>query len=416
MRLLILSKVFSLLVVLGLVGCASRADGGDVTHFANGRWFDGEAFVEQDVYVADGRYVERPRGPAAVTVDLAGGFVSPAFAEAHHHMALCNQERIARFLSRGIVYAGIMNARVSSRVCAAQMHRADGLEIVNALAGITAEGAHPSQIGLYFLDADAIDGEWVHFLNNAAELDAVWNRVTANPPDILKIFLSYSEDYGRMRDDPSIPSWYRGLDPALVAPLVDRAHAAGIRVAAHVMSAHDFDVAIAASVDIIAHMPGFAPGNAFTPDLEHLFFNELAKTPARYLLSETSAREAASRGVAVMTTVSGEDITPSDIIRANFATLQQAGVRLLIGSDRGEYDSVDEALYLVQYSLMAPRDVLRSIAIETPNALFPDRRIGESMLGREASFVVLGGDPFVDFAQIANARAVYKFGRRVAPQ
>ena len=408
-------KVFAVLAGLIIAGCAGGVDNRAVTHFANGRWFDGERFVARDVYVAGGRYVAVPCGSAAVTVDLAGGYVTPAFAEAHHHMALCDEDRISRFLSRGIVYAGIMNARVSSRACAAQLHGPDSLEIVNALAGVTARGAHPSQIGLYFLDAEVIDGEWVHYLDSADDLDVVWDRIAANPPDILKIYLSYSEVFERLRADASIPSWYRGLDPALATAIVERAHAAGLRVAAHVMSAHDFDVALAAGVDIIAHMPGFAPGNAFTPDIEHAFFDDLAQSPQRYLISGASARAAARRGVAVMTTVSGAEASPSEIIRKNFEQLTQASVQLLIGSDRGEYDSVDEALYLAQHSLMTPREILRSLSIDTPQALFPQRRLGGPGRDAEASFVVLGGDPLNDFAEIETVRAVYKSGRRLSP-
>lgn len=394
----------------------------ETVHYANALWFDGAAFAARDGYVRDGVFVEAPAGEPGETIDLEGGYVVPAFAEAHHHMVLCNPEWIPQFLDAGITYAGIMNARVSSRACQAESHGPDGLEISSALAGVTARQAHPFQIGLYFLEAEEVEGEWVHYVDSAAELETAWPRIASTAPDFLKIFVSYSEDYETLRADPELASWYRGLDPALVAPIVALAHEAQIRVAAHVMSASDFQVAVTGGVDIIAHMPGFAPGAAFTDDDPHPYLAMLTEHPERYVISEAAAQEAAAGGVAVITTVSkGEEPRPAptpaptpEVVR-NFATLRTAGVPLLIGSDRGEFNSVDEAQYLVEHDLMPADEVLRSLAVTTPQTLFPNRHIGELAPGGEATFVVLGADPLADFGAIRDVRRVVKRGHQLRP-
>jgi len=412
-----IASVLGVLTLAVVLGEAARAanDAAEAaaatTAYHGGLWYDGERFVPRPAYVRDGMFVEPPDAPGA-TVDLEGGFVLPAFAEGHHHTVLCEPGRIKSFIDAGVLYAAIMNARVSSRACQAKMHGADGIEVVSALAGLTATDAHPAQIGRYFLDADEIDGEWVHYVDAAGDLDRVWPRIAAQPPDLVKIYLSYSEDHARLRDDESIAAWYRGLDPALVPAIVRRARTMDLRVAAHVMSAQDFEVAVDGGVDIVAHLPGFAPGAAFTDEPDHPYLAALSDDPARYRITPAAARRAAARGVVVVTTVSGAP--PAPAIAANLRALREAHVTLLIGSDRGEFHSVDEAVFLVEQGLMPAAEVVRALSVTTPRFLFPDRAVGRLDAGAEATFVVLRGDPLVAIANLRDPRRVVKRGVTLA--
>jgi len=370
---------------------------GETTAFVNGSWYEEGGFVPRPVYVRGGVLVEAPSGEPATTIDLEGAVVLPAFAEAHHHMVLCEPGRIESFLDAGILYTAVLNARVSSRSCQAQLHADGSVEIVNALAGITGSEAHPFQIGLYFLGEDEVDGDWVHVVDGAEDVDRVLARIEADRPDLLKIFLSYTEDYARLKADKTIEPWYRGLDPALVAEIVRKAHSMGLRVAAHVMSASDFEVAVHAGVDLVAHLPGFAPGAAFTDDEGHPYLSALESDPGRYRVSVEAAARAAERDIKVVTTVSGGSPTAS--IAENLRTLRDAGVPILIGSDRGEFHSVDEAVFLVQHELMPAREAVHSLAVTTPRFLFPERDIGSFTPGAEATFVALRGDPLADITR-----------------
>ncbi|MGD2130990.1 MAG: amidohydrolase family protein [Lysobacterales bacterium] len=381
-----------------------------VIEYRGGHWYDGVRFRQRDLYVQGPVIVKRPERGADRVVDLGGAWVVPGFAEAHHHTVLCDPARIRSFLNAGIVYAAILNARVSSRACQSKFHGPGGLEAINALAGLTARDAHPSQIGRFFLNEKDIDGEWVYYIDSPGELKEKWPTILGAQPDLVKVFLSYSESFEHLRDDPSVPSWYRGIDPALVPGIVARAHGAGLRVAAHVMSATDFEVAVDAGVDFVAHLPGFAPGNAFTPDqAPHPFLAALGPNDPRYRLSSAQAAEAALRGAAVMTTVS-EGPEPSATVRHNLEVLRAAGVQLLIGSDRGEFNSVDEAVYLVHHGLLPASEVLHSLSIGTPRTLFPGRKIGRLDAGYEATFVVLAANPLEDFNAIRKVLRVVKKG------
>jgi imidazolonepropionase-like amidohydrolase len=413
------SRAITILMIL-LVPLACNKPGSDVpgaraTKYENGHWYTGDGFVAKSMYVESGRFVDIADQRVSKTVDLDGAFVVPAFAEGHHHMVLCDPERVQTFIEAGILYAGILNARVTSRECQARLHGAETVEVVNALAGITARSAHPSQIGRYFLEESEIDGEWVHYVDNAAELESVWHRVESTKPDLLKVFLSYSEDFEMLRDDPEIAAWYRGLDPALIAPIVERAHAAGIRVVAHAMSAYDFEVAVAAGVDMIGHMPGFAPGPAFTENESHPWLLDLLAQPNRYKITSEAARMAADKGVSIITTVAATDHPPAESIVHNFKLLRESGATLLIGSDQGEGTSIVEARYLVSHNLMTSAEVLKSLAVDTSRQLFPGRGIGELAVGSEATFVVLADNPVDRFGSVEDINMVVKRGQVLFP-
>src|SRR5437899_395307 len=52
--------------------------------FENGHWFDGQTFRPRTMFSSGGRFTSR-RPPAAQTLDLAGAFIVPPFADAHNH-------------------------------------------------------------------------------------------------------------------------------------------------------------------------------------------------------------------------------------------------------------------------------------------------------------------------------------------
>ncbi|MCH7667131.1 MAG: CPBP family intramembrane metalloprotease [Acidobacteria bacterium] len=51
----------------------------------------------------------------------------------------------------------------------------------------------------------------MHYVDSAAELETVWPRIASTAPDLLKIFVSYSEDYETLRADPELIHFYQGV-------------------------------------------------------------------------------------------------------------------------------------------------------------------------------------------------------------
>jgi imidazolonepropionase-like amidohydrolase len=223
-------------------------------------------------------------------------------------------------------------------------------------------------------------------VDNAADIERRWAYFLSGKPDFLKIYLLRSEDYARLRQDPAAEG-NRGIDPALVPELVRRAHAAGLHVSAHVWTAADFRAAIQGGVDQIAHVPGGRSG-----------------TPTPFLLTDADAALAAARGVSVVTTVAQQrDSAITDQLLAsqlgpNLRVLRKHKVLLLLGSDLFPATAATEAAALKRSGIFSNLELLRIWSVTTPQAIFPKRKLGVLEPGYEASFLVLRGDPLVDFA------------------
>jgi imidazolonepropionase-like amidohydrolase len=183
-------------------------------------------------------------------------------------------------------------------------------------------------------------------------------------------------------------------------------------VSAHVESAYDFDVAVAARADLIAHLPGF------WPDAERI----KTKGPRIYRISEDAARRAARQGTVVISTVGDvlrENTAPDaqrqviDVLRWNFDVLKRHGVKIAIGSDEFRSTSVPEALAIAQAGLMTRAEVLQSLSVTTPTAIFPQRAPFGLAEGAPASFIAFDRNPLEDLESITRVSLRVKGGREL---
>ena len=408
------ARVFQSLMGLGLalaLGCAAGSPPPTTpaatltTEYRNGLWFDGERFVPRAMFVVDGRFApDRPAGVGPV-VDLAGLYVVPPFAEGHNHWLepAGTEAYNAMYLRDGVFYlkdqgnASVLRARLD-----AALNRPGTVDFVSANEGWTGPGGHPMQIAMQFLKFGSfpagwtekdLDGNVVHEVETSAEIERRWPEFLAGRPDFVKVFLLYSEEFAKRKDDPQYV-FQRGIDPSLVGEIARRAHAAGLRLSAHVYTAADFHNAVAGGVDDIAHFPGTG------------WDSKLGA--AAFRISDVDAALAARRGVTVTTTLSWLEEKESDtagalkvlddVIRPNVVALRRAGVPILIGSDLFRQTPAAEAMLLSKLGLFSNAELLRMWSETTPRAIFPNRRIGRLAEGYEASFLVLDADPLTDFS------------------
>jgi len=416
-------------LTLAIVSCAAppaRGPGGappastaSSIELRNGRWFDGKQFSPaRTMYAVDGRLTAaRPARVHAVR-DLAGGYVVPPFAEGHNHWLepRAIDAYVAMYLREGVFYLKDQaNASVIRRRLDAQLNRPTTLDFVSANEGWTGPGGHPTQIAMQFLQFGSFPAEWtekdldrnvVNEVASVSDVDSRWPGFLAGRPDFVKVFLLYSEEYEKRRDDPAY-RFHRGIDPRLVPEIVRRAHERGLRVSAHVYTAADFHNALAGGVDDVAHMPGTG-------------YDEKLGVAA-FRITEADVRLAAERGVTVTTTLSwlgeqmGEDAAAAqavleNVIRPNVALLKRWRVPLLIGSDQFRQSSAPEAMLLSRLGLFSNAELLAMWCETTPRAIFPERRIGRLAEGFEASLLVLDGDPSQDFSATARISLRIKQG------
>lgn len=380
-----------------------------VVEYKNGQWFDGTDFVAGSRFAADGvLHSARPPGAAAVTtVDLAGGHVVPPYGEGHTHLleAKLIDTYVQHFLYRGVYYVKDQGSPPWVREqIAGKVNQLTSVDVRWANQGFTGPGGHPLQIMKQMQTLGAIPADWsaeklasdaVITVSDAAELDARWPTFLAGKPDFVKVFLLYSEEHDKRKDDPAY-EYRHGIDPALVPAVVERARAAGLEVSAHIYTAADFRAAVEAGVTQIAHMPGVGYDETLGRDA--------------FKLGEVDARRAAERGVTVITTLSElvEDMRTSreigeyftDVVATNYKLLEDAGVPILIGSDRFRGTCDTETVYLSELGLMDNLTLLKTWTEATPTMIFPDRKIGKLADGYEASFLVLDGNPLDDPANL----------------
>src|SRR5262249_5621381 len=196
-------------------------------------------------------------------------------------------------------------------------------------------------------------------------------------------------------------------------------HRNKLRVSAHVESATDFDVAVKAGVDIIAHLPGF------WPDPQRIARSGLGI----YKISEESAQRAGQQHVTVMTTLwqslqsrINDQSTPGfgapllALYRENLALLTKHGVRIAIGSDQNRIMSVQEALAIQKAGLMSPAVLLRALSSDTAATIFPDRGPFGLAEGAPADFLVLDENPLTDFNAITRIRLRVKSGAELSKE
>lgn len=413
----------------------------------NGRWFDGREFQDATFYTIDGRLTKVKPAVVDERIDLKGGFVVPPFGEAHNH----NVEGpwnldavVARYLQDGVFYVKNPNSiREFTAQIGPRINRPASIDVVFANAGLTSSGGHPVPLYEHVLRESryrAVIGEvppgWFNnrgyvVIDREADLQSKWSGIGAGKPDFLKIFLVHSEESERHRDAGG-SHVRKGLDPELVPLIVTRAHQAGLRVAAHVETAADFRLALSAGVDEMAHVPGW--------------FLEPTDQDLGMMLTEEDARLAAKAGVIVTTTTvamkpaesgHGQHAPHHDahgthsqgghalsmdstlwqrakaVQRHNIGLLHRHAVKLAIGSDHAE-TSLAEALHLYELGIFDNLTLLKIWCEQTPQAIFPERRIGRLQEGYEASFLVLRDNPLERFEAVTQIDLRMKQGHIVA--
>jgi hypothetical protein len=375
----------------------------------NGKWFNGKRFIDRAVYMSRGVFITAPAREPDSVIDVRGAHVVPPFAEAHNHNFDASSPETARAVVAKYVKDGVFYGQNPGNVLRARegltgfIGVPTGIEVTFSNALLTGPGGHPIGLFLRNLSRESMlptdtnsAGGFLWIIRDRADFAAKWPTILSSKPDFIKVVLAYSDEYEKRLRDSTTFNW-RGLDPAILPEVVSRAHAAGIRVMAHVEDAADFRNALAGGVDIIGHTPGFR-GNEQTqlPDM------------GPYLLTDADAARAARNGTYVITTLGGIVGVPDSVMRRradslftqNLRTMKRHGVRVIIGSDSYRQTSVPEAMYLSSLGVYDNAELLRMWSEETPRAIFPTRRIGRLDPGYESSFLVLEADPLTDFSNV----------------
>ena len=380
-----------------------------------GKWFDGQRFVEDNWYSVDGKLTRTRPARIDARIDLEGRYVLPPLADAHNHN-LQNAWTAATFvddyLRRGIFYSAQLAANAEEIAgYRGLLGGAGSVDVLWAEVTLSSSDGHPlgmalagaRQAGMPDDPNDYIDKSfWA--IDSLADLDAKWPKIAESQLKLIKVIVVDDAHAAEQRQDPSSYG-FRGMSTAFLPEVVRRAHAIGARVAAHVDSADDIDRVVAADVDIVAHLNTRIPKGQTAADLR---------------LSDSTITEMKRRGTIIIPTVAVTRYYlaahPEDraellaLIRDNLMRLKAAGVPMLAGSDLFDGSVIDEIEALHATGVFSPAELLALATFVTPQAMFPERQIGNFAEGAEASLIAYEGDPSKDLTILREPRLAIKQG------
>ena len=424
-----------------------------VIAFTNGRWFDGASFQPRAAYSVNGMLSFIRPAQVDRAIDLAGTWVVPPFAEAHNHnidgaVEARGIAAIRKYAADGVFYVKIQGNYPLSDQQRARLpiNRPGAPDVAFAQAFLTATGGHPSVLheeillrqGYYpGIAKEALREKVYVTIDSEEELAAKWPRILGNRPDFIKTNLWRSDEFERRRDDPAFAG-RKGLDPRLLRLIVERAHAARLRVSAHIVNGADFGTAVNAGVDELVHIPAAAASPTIEQRMAQVVSNALDDAAIREIAAELArvdpgdpstlplrpddARLAAQRGTVAVTTMNVSTRAPAPLLpliravqRASLRTLIDSGVPLAIGSDNVGDSSVLEAEHLHSLGVIDTLALLKLWTEDTPRTIFPQRRIGFLREGYEASFLALEGNPLDDWRNTGRITLRFKQGVEVRP-
>jgi hypothetical protein len=243
-----------------------------------------------------------------------------------------------------------------------------------------------------------------YFLDDTTDVNTKWSFILKYNPDIIKICLLDAADYEAKRKAEKVETY--GLSAQVAAHVVQKAHAQGLRVIAHVETADDARLCAKIGVDALAHMPGYA-------------WNGKEETRKKFCMTKDDVKLFKLKGITITPTLN-LDYTPTYDSLGNktefpqqFAKtlayekqamqwLYNAKVPLCIGGDYYGKTAIVEIDYVLKHKIFTPQQLLHIYCTQTPQHIFPRRKIGLLNEGYEASFLVLNQNPLVKIEGIKN--------------
>lgn len=194
------------------------------------------------------------------------------------------------------------------------------------------------------------------------------------------------------------------LTLAEMQAIVDEAHMAGLKVAAHAHGAAGIKDAIRAGVDTIEHVSlvddegiklAVQKGAYFSMDI--------------YNTDYTQA-EGAKNGVLEDNLRKDRDI--GEIQRENFRKALKAGVKMVYGTDAGVYphgQNAKQFAVMVRYGATSLQ-AIQSATITAAQALGQEKDVGQVAVGRYGDLIAVAGDPLSDVTTLEKPVFVMKGG------
>lgn len=186
--------------------------------------------------------------------------------------------------------------------------------------------------------------------------------------------------------------------------VVDEAHMAGLKVAAHAHGASGIRDAVRAGVDTIEH--------ASLVDDEGI---KLAVQKGAYFsmdIYNTDYTQAEGKKNGVLEDNLRKDRDIGEIQRQNFKKALKAGVKMVYGTDAGIYphgDNAKQFAVMVRYGA-TPLQAIQAATITAAEALGQSKDLGQVSVGHYGDVIAVAGDPLADVTVLEKPVFVMKGG------
>ncbi|HEX8484150.1 metal-dependent hydrolase family protein [Sphingomonas sp.] len=390
----------------------------------------GRTLDDPVVVITDGRIASvvtrggaRPVIPAGATrIDLVGKTILPGLIDMHVH--LTGDARISGY--RGLEYtdsfwtvAGVANAQ--------KMLAAGFTTVRNVGAGNYADIGLKQGIEAGYVAGPRIVGAGYALGATGGHCDeteafppsfgALPSPGVADTPDGYRKLVRTQRKYGAevikicatggVLSKRDAPGAQQMTLPEMKA-VVEEAHMAGMKVAAHAHGKGGIDDAIRAGVDTIEHASladaesfrlARAAGAWFSMDI----YND------DYILAEGAKNGVHEESLAKERVIGRKQ-------RETFRDAYKAGVRMVFGTDNGGvFPAGTNALQfakMVEWG-MPPIEAIRSATIDAADALGRVGQVGTLAVGAFGDIVAVDGDPLADVRLLEQPSAVIKGGVRI---
>jgi hypothetical protein len=410
------------IITLALLTCfavfqATAQNTSKTYELRNGAWYNGQDFSTGVWYMTGGTLTRKAPAKVDSVIDLTGKWVVPPLADAFCSSLSDNPNAkmvTESYMGEGVFYLQVLsNSQEDRKALNGLVNTATTPDALFANGGITCTLGEPfiryeapaqnirnpqmiaqryDQIKL--LRAMLGNGYW--FIDNKTALDANWEKIEAQKPDLISIYLLDAANNGGKEG--------KGLTPDVAKMVVKKAHRAKLRVYAHVETADDVRLATKIGVDGIANLPAAADtAKGGAAKLVAADWAKLAKkkTPVVPLLSHAQTMGAGA----------GSQETQAQRLKE----LLDNGVQVVIGSNDPQRTIRAELNYWFQNSRIDYGKALQIVCVTTPQAIFPGRKIGRFEEGYEASFLVLEDNPLNNILKLRAISWKAKRGKIIAP-
>jgi imidazolonepropionase-like amidohydrolase len=426
--------IVSAAILIFLAAFSTFAQTNKVYEFTNGQWFDGKGFKKQKMYSVNGFFTTKKPNKIDETIELKNQFVIPPFADAHTHNLDGTrnlEEMINAYLMEGTFYVQVLaNYALGAKQARPFLNKPASLDVIYANGGLTSTLGHPflayepRAMGFFnYADWEANmekiklsrigENQVYWFLDSKADVDAKWEKFLAQKPDIVKILLLDAENYEKTRNSGKAGD--KGLSPEVAEYVVQKAHQANLRVYAHVETTADFRLGLKIGVDGFAHSPNYG----WNGKIEDAPKDDLTLADIKLAAKQKVFITPTANIGRIESTIYADGKEDLQVERFNrvierqkklFNLMCKNGVKVILGSDYFGKTLGVELWHLHDNKIFDNKTLLKIAVEDTPQAVFPNRKIGKLRDGYEASFLVLQENPIKDFAQLKNITLRFKQG------